>query len=389
MPFSKPLFIFQSIMMMVLLGSVYLWGVFRVEVELVFQVNASLSGLPYMVSLVSYALSMLVAGKFMKTHRPWIIWTGVASFVLGFWFASMSTNFYQLMLSYGVLIGTGVGLLYGVPIYIVQQSFEKHVGWYSGLILMGFGLSNTILTPIVTNLLSNQTIQETMMVFGWVALGVFSLTIWPLFQPLPQTIVTSSLIVKTYDKPAFRSLYIVYILSLISGLTIVGITYRVGMISYQFDNQFITIAISIFAFFNGVSRPFFGGLVDRFGFFKVAFFSLVSLVASGFISLFNNGEYPFLFAISYGAFWFGLGNWMALMPLSIKTIFDKSLFSTLYGKLFTAYGVAAVIGTLFSGAILDLTATTWPIYTLIVCANIVNLILVLWLKQRYQLKLFK
>jgi uncharacterized membrane protein AbrB (regulator of aidB expression) len=80
---------------------------------------------------------------------------------------------------------------------------------------------------------------------------------------------------------------------------------------------------------------------------------------------------------------------MALMPLSIKTIFDKSLFSTLYGKLFTAYGVAAVIGTLFSGAILDLTSTTWPIYTLIVCANIINLILVLWLKQRYQLKLFK
>jgi MFS family permease len=293
------------------------------------------------------------------------------------------------MLSYGVFIGTGVGLLYGVPIYIVQQSFEKHVGWYSGLILMGFGLSNTIMTPIVTTLLSNQTIQETMMVFGWVALGVFSLTIWPLFQPLPKTNLPSATVVTTYDKPAFRSLYTVYILSLISGLTIVGITYRVGMISYQFDNQFITIAISIFAFFNGVSRPFFGGLVDRFGFFKVAFYSLVSLVASGFISLFNNGEYPFLFAISYGAFWFGLGNWMALMPLSIKTIFDKSLFSTLYGKLFTAYGVAAVIGTLFSGAILDLTATTWPIYTLIVCANIINLILVLWLKQRYQLKLFK
>ena len=118
-------------MMMVLLGSVYLWGVFRVEVELVFQVNASLSGLPYMVSLVSYALSMLIAGKFMKTHRPWIIWIGVASFVLGFWFASMSTSFYQLLLSYGVLIGTGVGLLYGVPIYIVQQSFEKGVFYAS------------------------------------------------------------------------------------------------------------------------------------------------------------------------------------------------------------------------------------------------------------------
>ncbi|MEY3609655.1 MAG: hypothetical protein RLZZ264_176 [Bacillota bacterium] len=392
MKFSRFYFLIQSILLMLLLGSVYAWGVFRVEVELTYQVNASLSGLPYMLSLVSYAVAMLVAGHYMRKYRFQIVILGACLFVSGFWLSSIVDNFYLLIFTYGLLLGGGVGLLYGVPMYLVQRIFDKHIGLYSGLILMGFGLSNTIMTPIIATLLKSQSIQYTMMILGWIALGVFLICLWPLFQTinLEKNIENKSnkdgLV---YDHPSFRSLYVVYVLSLLSGLTIVGLSFPIGVIHYQFDTTFVTVAISVFSLLNGVSRPFFGGLVDRYGFFKIAFISLMSLILSGFISLFNGGVNPILYAISFGAFWFGLGNWMALMPLSIKTIFPKELFSSLYGKLFTAYGIAAILGTLFSGAILDLTNTTWPIYMMIVIANVANLFLVIWLKNRFQFKIFK
>jgi MFS family permease len=388
MTFSRILFLLQSIMMMVLLGTVYVWGVFRVEVERLYVINATLSGLPYMVSLMSYAIAMLIAGKFMSTHRTYLIVAGVVLFVGGLWLSSVVDNIYSLTMSYGLLLGTGVGFLYGVPMFIVQKTFHNNVGLVTGFILMGFGLSSTLMTPVVTSLLNTNSIQETFRILGWVALAVFLLSVWPLFQPIPNqpTIKTEKKLV--FDVRGFRSLYIVFVLSLISGLTIIGLSYRIGVINYQFDRGFVTIAIAVFAFFNGVSRPFFGRLVDQFGFFKVAFFSLISLVVSGLVSVFNGGQYPWLFAISYGAFWFGLGNWMALMPLSIQTLFPKHMFAQLYGVLFTAYGLAAIIGTLFSGAILDLTSSTWPIYAAIVFANSVNVLLVLWLKKRYQLKIF-
>jgi MFS family permease len=338
-------------MMMVLLGTVYVWGVFRVEVERLYVINATLSGLPYMVSLMSYAIAMLIAGKFMSTHRTYLIVAGVVLFVGGLWLSSVVDNIYSLTMSYGLLLGTGVGFLYGVPMFIVQKTFHNNVGLVTGFILMGFGLSSTLMTPVVTSLLNTNSIQETFRILGWVALAVFLLSVWPLFQPIPNqpTIKTEKKLV--FDVRGFRSLYIVFVLSLISGLTIIGLSYRIGVINYQFDRGFVTIAIAVFAFFNGVSRPFFGRLVDQFGFFKVAFFSLISLVVSGLVSVFNGGQYPWLFAISYGAFWFGLGNWMALMPLSIQTLFPKHMFAQLYGVLFTAYGLAAIIGTLFSGAI--------------------------------------
>ena len=388
MNFSRGLFLIQSIMMMVLLGTVYVWGVFRVEVESLYGINASLSGLPYMVSLVSYALAMLIAGKWMATHRTHFVIAGVVLFVGGLWLSSVVDNIYALTLTYGLCVGTGVGFLYGVPMYLVQKTFHKNVGLITGFILMGFGLSNTLMTPVVTSLLTMYSIQSTFSILGWAALLVFLLCIWPLFQSIPNQAKIEAKETMSFDLHAFRSLYVVFVLSLISGLTIIGLSYRIGVVNYGFDEGFVTIAIAVFALFNGLSRPFFGQLVDRFGFFKVAFFSLISLVISGLISVFNGGQFPWLYAISYGAFWFGLGNWMALMPLSIQTLFPKTMFAKLYGVLFTAYGLAAIIGTLFSGAILDLTSSTWPIYVAIVFANSVNLGLVLWLKKRYHLKIF-
>ena len=151
MNFSCVLFLFQSILMMVLLGTVYVWGVFRVEVESLYGINATLSGLPYMVSLVSFALAMLVAGKFMATHRRQLIIAGVTLFVGGLWLSSVVDNIYALTMSYGLLLGTGVGFLYGVPMYIVQKTFTKNIGLMTGFILMGFGLSNTLMTPVVTS----------------------------------------------------------------------------------------------------------------------------------------------------------------------------------------------------------------------------------------------
>jgi MFS family permease len=309
-------------------------------------------------------------------------------FVGGLWLSSVVDNIYALTISYGLCLGTGVGLLYGLPMYIVQRTFHKNVGLITGCILMGFGLSNTVMTPVVTSLLRNYTIQSTFGILGWVALLVFSLSIWPLFQRIPDQSSVTKEETLVFDIHAFRSLYVVFVLSLISGLTIIGLSYRIGVVNYGFDQGFVTIAIAVFAFLNGMSRPFFGRLVDQFGFFKIAFFSLISLVFSGLLSVFNGGQFPWLYAISYGAFWFGLGNWMALMPLSIQTLFPKKMFSKLYGILFTAYGLAALIGTLFSGAILDLTASTLPIYLAIVFANSVNVVLVLWLKRRYQLTIF-
>jgi MFS transporter, OFA family, oxalate/formate antiporter len=376
---NRLIFLVKSVLTLLLLGTVYSWSVFRVYVELDFEINASLSGLPYMVSLVSYSIAMLYAGKNMFIHRKNLVIVGAFLFISGFVFASTATNIWTLTLFYGLFLGTGVGLIYGVPLYLINQTFPKRVGFYSGIVLLGFGFSSVIMAPMVKLLLDAFGLSQTFILLAILSIIILIITLGPLTKKYD---INKPQIQKNpYNKKNFTTLYFIFLLSLISGLMIIGLTYRIGVLTYQFNETFVTISISIFAIGNGLSRPLFGWFVDRFGFFKSSLLSLSLLIVSGFLSIFNGGTQTVVFAVSYFLFWFCLGSWTAMAPLAIKSLFGKDMYAQLYGRLFTAYGVAAIIGTLFSGFILDFFQSAIAIYLLIIIANFINVFLVLLLKK--------
>ena len=77
-----------------------------------------------------------------------------------------------------------------------------------------------------------------------------------------------------------------------------------------------------------------------------------------------------------------LGSWIAIAPIAIKVIFGKDMYAQLYGILFTAYGLAGVIGTLFSGYILDSFESPSLIYVLIIVISSINIVLFERLRRR-------
>jgi MFS transporter, OFA family, oxalate/formate antiporter len=377
---EKNKLIISSILTLLLLGSVYSWSVVRVYVESTLNVNATLSGLPYMASLVFYSVSMLVSGKFINRYRPYLVIGGALLFILGFYLSSLTQNIFQLTFVYGVFLGTGVGMIYGVPLYIINQTFTSRVGFYSGLVLLGFGFSNVVMTPILRFLLDTYGVSLTFLYIAIAGVVVLALTLPALVKPYP--IPFLKMIKKTYDKKTFTLLYIVFLLSLVSGLMIIGLSYRIGVINYQFDPTFVSISVSLFAVGNAFARPLFGYLVDRLGLSKTGFIALFILLFAGVVSLLNNGSSPFLFTFSYALLWISLGSWISIAPIAIKVIFGKDMYAQLYGGLFTAYGIAAVIGTLVSGYILDTFETPVLIYVFIIVISVGNIILFERLRRR-------
>ena len=55
------IFVFLGIMIMMCLGTVYSWSVFRLPVEKFYDIGSTQSGLPYMFFLASYSLFMLTS----------------------------------------------------------------------------------------------------------------------------------------------------------------------------------------------------------------------------------------------------------------------------------------------------------------------------------------
>ena len=374
---NHTLMVLSSIFMMLLMGTVYAYSVFRYHIETLYQVNTLLSGVPYMTSLFFYACSMMISGRFLKPNNlRRFVFYGTLLIVIGWFLSGISTTIYGLMLSYGVLIGSGVGMVYGVPIYMVQKLFPHKSGFMTGIILLGFGMSPLITAPLSSYLIEITSIRHTFFILGTIFLiiqlplsYIFILREFKTFKQTPKEVMF-----KEKLKP-FKRIYALFVISTTVGLMMIGLTYQIGVRYYGMNETHVTIAISIFAVLNGIARPLFGKLMDIRGFKFTGSLSVLLIITSSLIGLINQGSNFFLFGISFGLYWFNLGAWLSIVPATIKEFYGIKQYSKKYGIMFTGYGIGAIIGTLVSGYILDILGRTIYIYGLILLLMIVSLII--------------
>ena len=123
------LYVFLGLVIMMMLGTVYSWSVFRLPVEELYSVGAAQSGLPYMTALLFYSLFMFLTGRYFKGWSPRAtILVGSLLVSAGWILSAFAPNIQVLIVTYGVISGAGVGIAYGAPLAVVTRWFpEKRV----------------------------------------------------------------------------------------------------------------------------------------------------------------------------------------------------------------------------------------------------------------------
>lgn len=371
------LMVISSLVMMLFMGTVYSYSVFRLPIEQEFQIGTLQSGLPYMTSLFFYALSMMISGRFLKptTLRRMVV-MGTLLVASGWLLSGVTSSYIMLILTYGVLLGTGVGMVYGVPIYMAQKLFPNKSGQMAGIILLGFGMSPLITAPLANRLISSVGLSQTFLMFGLLTLiiqlplsFVFILNEYQDFKKEP--IERNEHVVL---KP-FKRIYAMFVIATTIGLMMIGLSYQIGVVYYGFHVREVTLSLSLFALANGIARPIFGKIMDKKGFHVATRISLGLMMIASLIGLFNQGEHLILYMLSFGLFWFNLGAWLAIVPATIKQFYGVKQYSKKYGLMFTAYGVGSIVGTLISGSIMDILQGTTYLYGLIVILIITSYVI--------------
>ena len=361
------LMILSSILMMLLMGTVYTYSVFRYHIEVEYQIGTFLSGIPYMTSLFFYALSMMISGRLLKPRRlRKFVFIGTLLIALGWFISSISSAYFLLIISYGLLIGTGVGMVYGVPIYMVQKLYPKKSGLMTGLILLGFGMSPLITAPLASALIQNIGLQQTFLTFSMLFLLIqLPLSYLFILKEYSDFIIEAPDVVTHEELKPFKRIYGLFVISSTIGLMMIGLSYQIGVIYYEFDVREVTLSLSFFALMNGIARPIFGKLMDQRGFRYSVLLSLSLISLASIIGLINQGQHVVLYVISFGLFWFNLGAWLAIVPATIKEFYGIKQYSKKYGVMFTAYGLGSIIGTTISGTVMDLLGWTGYLYVII------------------------
>ena len=159
-------------------------------------------------------------------------------------------------------------------------------------------------------------------------------------------------------------------------LTVIGITSPFAQEVVELSAISAALSASIFGIFNGIGRPLFGALTDKFGPKRSAVLSFILIIIASLLVL-TTGSSPAVFYATCAIFWMLLGGWLAIAPAATGAYFGLKHYSKNYGFMFTAYGIGALIGMPISGGLKDAFGnyiyTFYPIMGLAVIGIIVAL----------------
>ncbi len=361
-------FVLVGMAMNICLGTVYAWSVFRKPISQTFsQGDVSITAMqtlwPFMLFLGLFTVFMPISGRLVQKYSPRALCL-VGSMIVGTgWIlSSYATSIEHLYLTYGVIAGIGVGIVYGLPIAVVARWFPDRKGLAVGVTVLGFGVSALVTAPIAQHLIQSQGVMASFQTLGvafLIALMLLSLTLrfppagW---QPAGWRGAAAAAHQRDYSpremlsSPAGVGLWLCFIIGSVAGLMAIGISSNVAQEIIKLDATTATALVSLFAVFNGGGRPLFGWLTDKLKPAKAAALSLgLVVLASAAILMFAGEGTVAVYVISFCAFWMGLGSWLAIAPTATLTFFGMKNYAPNYGLMFSAYGAGAIVAGLVAG----------------------------------------
>lgn len=367
------LLVLVGLLINVCLGSIYAFSVFRKPLEGLWDITSSQSGYPFMVFLAVFAIVMPLAGNLIAQWGPRkTTMLGGMLVGIGWIAASFSPDILTLTILYGVIGGTGVGIVYGCPIAVIAKWFPLKSGLAIGLTVMGFGISALVTAPLMKAMIDNPDIgiMNTFLYSG-IAFGVIitllaQLLSFPPAEWIPAGSETTATAAwptlnltrqEMLETPSFYALWATYTIGCLAGLMAIGIASPVGTEVAKLDATMAALAVSLFAIFNGLGRPLFGTITDKLGPKNTAMLSFTLIFAASLLMSFFGQENAMLYVVAFCILWMCLGGWLALAPTSTGIFFGKQYYAQNYGVVYTAYGAGAILGTLISGNIKDITGS--------------------------------
>jgi MFS transporter, OFA family, oxalate/formate antiporter len=282
-----------------------------------------------------------------------------------------------------VIGGLGVGAVYATCINNAIKWFPDKRGLAVGLTAAGYG-SGTILTVIpISRMIASAGYQSTFFTFGLIQGVAIVLFAAMLKAPRPGTIKYAASAAVTQSRrdytlgealrtPVFWVMLAMFTGTVTGGLMAVAqlsvIAEDLGVRNVVMNFGFFTMAALPFALMmntivNGISRPTFGWLSDHIGREQVMFMAF-SLEAIGILALGWYGSNPWAFVVLSGIVFFAWGEVYSLFSATAGDTFGTKNIGTIYGLLYCAKGVAALLVP-FGNLLMEATGTwTTVLYTM-------------------------
>jgi len=351
------------------LGTLYAWSVFVAPLEKQFGWKRADTSMVFTIAVMVFALTFVVAGRIQDKIGPFYCSLAGGILVsLGFFLCSYTTSLLYLFVCFGVIGGLGNGFGYATPIPVMAKWFPDKRGLAVGLAVGGYGAGSAIFGPLAQlKLIPAYGLATTFQILGAIFLvmtmvGAFLLKNPPAgYRPAGWTpAAASKSAATTYEfspgevlaTPTFYLMWIAYALGCSAGLMVISQLVPFARSAGIAAAALTTMTLVIGACGNASGRILSGWMSDRLGRINVLRAMIgVSMVAMPLLYA-AGGNVALLYLVVFVVYWC-YGTQLSVNGAATADFWGTKNAGINYGMLFTAWGVAGIIGPRIGGVLFD------------------------------------
>jgi len=349
------------------LGSLYAWSVFVAPLEKEFGWKRADTSMIFTIAVFVFGLAFILAGRLQDKKGPfWISVIGGVLVSVGFFLSAWATTLGWIFFWFGAIGGIGNGFGYATPIPVMAKWFPDKRGLAVGLAVAGYGGGSAIFGPLAGNwLIPTYGWRATFQILGVIffvmtMVGSYLLKNPPVgyrpagWTPAPAAKAAAT----TYDfspGEALRTrtmylMWIAYCLGTSAGLMVISqlvpFAKSVGLAALG------TTAIFVGAVGNASGRIFSGWMSDTLGRLNELRL-MIAISALAMPILFYVGGHGLLFFVMVFVVYWCYGTQLSVNASTTSDFWGTKNAGINYGILFTAWGVAGIVGPRIGGVLFD------------------------------------
>lgn len=343
------------------LGTIHAFSIFIAPFEAKLAAQRWLVSLVYSIALVCLTIAVLVSHRlFARMSGSMLVAAVGIATALGLLIAAQATSFAVLVLAYGVVFGSANGVGYAFSLHIAAAANPGRPGLAIGVVTAAYALGAAAAALLLDDIVRLRGPAVTLRLL---ALGVVAVALAVSLglrrsggdAASVRSVATSNR--ATMAPAVMVRLWVAYGFAVVAGLTALG--HAAPLVEAAGGSESLSVrSVAMASFANAGGGIIVAVIADRVrprslmvGLPIVSAFALLFLaVASdGLAAAFGLA----LVALVYGAV-------IAFYPFVVMRVAGTAAYAASYGRVFTAWGVAGIVGPVAAGATFDLTGGYGP-----------------------------
>ena len=339
------------------IGSVYCWSLLKGDIAT--EVGCSVKEIEFAFSLAIFFLGTSAAfgGRFVEKNVTAASVVSCLCFSTGLMltvFSISSHSVLGIMLSYGCLMGIGLGIGYLSPVKTLMLWFKEHKGLATGIAISGFGLSKVLFSPYIEWCTPKYGVSTTLVSMS--VISIFSMLLAAYLIQKPKDWVEPAVKWKLKDyymvikNGTYLKIWLVFYINITCGLALIAfekniaITVGIGAIG---------LLSSLTAFFNTAGRFGYSTMSDytenKQTIYKILLSSSVLVMLFGVVF----GGSIIVVILMLCIINAGYGGGFSTLPTLLQSKFGMEKISTIHGLALSAWAWAGLSGNQLSNLIIN------------------------------------